>query len=194
MVFWLILMMATGDSSAMNDSQLATLIRDGDHKAFEVFFNRHHESLYYMLLGRGVNPETADDIIQRAFIKIWEKRSQIDPDKSLRAYLFRIGYTRALNHFRDMSKFDPDGLEDKTIESSQNTENEAEMTLLLQTVHKAVSKLPEKRRAVFELCFMQGMSYKEAAEALEVSVKTVENQMGHAFKQIRKELAEYRDI
>lgn len=193
MVYWLILMMSSDESSSLNDQQLATLIRNGDRDAFEAFFKRHHESLYYMLLGRGLRPEVADDIIQRAFIIIWEKRLSIDPDKSLKAYLFRIGYTRALNHFRDTRKFDPEGLETKIIESDQNTENEAEMTLLLQAVHKAVSNLPEKRRAVFELCFMQQMSYKEAADALEISIKTVENQMGHAFKQIRQALSDYRD-
>ena len=62
---------------------------------------------------------------------------------------------------------------------------------MLQTLRIAVEALPERRRAVFELCFLQELTYREAAEALGISIKTVENQMGHALKAIRKAMEGY---
>ena len=62
---------------------------------------------------------------------------------------------------------------------------------MLQTLRIAVEALPERRRAVFELCFLQELTYRETAEALGISIKTVENQMGHALKAIRKAMEGY---
>ena len=70
-------------------------------------------------------------------------------------------------------------------------DKDADYALMQQALKAAVEALPERRRAVFELCFLQELTYREAAEALSISVKTVENQMGHALKAIRTAMARY---
>ena len=128
--------------------------------------------------------EAAEDIVQNAYIFIWERRREIDTAKSLRAFLFRIGYTRALNHFRDTAKFD--GEADLSLHTTgASTSAKAELNLTNQHLQKAIQTLPERRRAVFELCFLEDLTYREAAESLGISIKTVENQMAHALKTIR---------
>ena len=179
-------------SPDQDDQALARRIKGGDHQAFRAFFDRYHGSLIAFLRRKKVEPEEAENLVQAAFLMIWEKRDQIDPDKSLRAYLFRIGYTRALNHFRDTAKFDNHA--DVTLRTADTVapESNTEYAMMQDTLHQAVAQLPKRRRAVFELCFLQGLSYREAAEALEVSIKTVENQMGHALKTIRQAMEMYR--
>ena len=94
------------------------------------------------------------------------------------------------NHFRDTARFiDLTALNEPAAPTAPD--RDADYALLQQALRAAVEVLPERRRAVFELCFLQELTYREAAEALEVSIKTIENQMGHALKTIRKAMEGY---
>ena len=191
LIEWILLSLALSLSSDSDSSDLALRIRNGDKKAFQAFFEQHHRALYLMLVRRGVEPQKSEDIIQNAFLFIWEHRQKINPDKSLRAYLFQIGYSRALNHFRDTKKFD---YSERTIEDI-DTDDPGRITeenQIREQIDKAVSRLPEKRRRVFELCFMSGLTYREAAESLEVSIKTIENHMAQALKDLREALGQLK--
>ena len=182
--------LAITDIAALDDPTLARRIKRGDAGAFKAFFERHHDALYRYLRARGLAGAVCEDLIQNAFLTIWERRREIDEQKSLRAFLFKICYTRALNHFRDTAKFtDADELRDHVAPTTPD--HETDYALMLQTLQHAVEALPERRRVVFELCFLQELTYREAAEALGISVKTVENQMGHALKTIRKAMEGY---
>lgn len=176
--------LAINIADGVEDAELAKRIKDGDHHAFKQFFDRYHASLLGYLKRRGMDPEAAEDIIQNAYIFIWEKRADIDSSKSLRAFLFRIGYTRALNYFRDTAKFD--GEADLTLHTAESSASAStELNLTNKHLQKAIQTLPERRRAVFELCFLEDLTYRETAETLGISIKTVENQMAHALKTIR---------
>ena len=182
--------LAITDIAALDDPALARRIKRGDDAAFKAFFDRHHDALYRYLRARGLAGAVCEDLIQNAFITIWERRHEIDEQKSLRAFLFKICYTRALNHFRDTAKF-TDTAELREHVAAAAPDHEADYALMLQTLRAAVEALPERRRIVFELCFLQELTYREAAEALGISIKTVENQMGHALKAIRKAMEGY---
>ncbi len=191
-VDWMLVLLLAQQMDGLEDDELARRIKSGDEEAFRAFFNRYSDSLYRYLMSKKVPTQVAQDLLQQAFVMIWEKREQIDPDKSLRAYLFRIGYTRALNHFRDTSKFSYEA--DLTRESGVVGQSDRrDRALIRDTFEKAVRDLPERRRAVFELCFLHDLTYKEAAQALDIAPKTVENQMGHALKSLRKALAVFRE-
>lgn len=188
---WILLSLALSLSPDMDNTDLAGRIRNGDKKAFQTFFEQHHRALYLILVRRGVEPQTAEDIIQNAFLFIWESRQQIDPNKSLRAYVFQIGYSRALNHFRDTKKFDYADDPPKVVEVTDPAQI-TEQNQIREQIDQAISDLPEKRRQVFELCFMSGLTYRETAEALNVSIKTIENHMSLALKDLRKSLKQLK--
>ena len=178
-------------AEALDDTELAGRIKNGDRTAFRHFFDRYHGQLVQYLRRRGLDEESTLDIVQNAFIAIWERRDQIEPGRSLRAFLFRIGYTRALNHFRDHAKFDRAA--DLSLRPSEaRTDDDVDFNLMYERLRKAIDTLPERRRAVFELCFLEQLTYKEAAQMLNVSVKTVENQMAHALKAIRSAMLEFK--
>lgn len=192
-VHFILLALATSGSSDLDDAELARRIRQGDHEAFRSFFEAHHEALFRFLVSKGIAKAAAEDLVQQAFVIIWEKRAGIEADRSLRGYLFRIAYTRMLNHIRDHSKFETDEPVPHS-ETRQTPEDHARHSELTEAVDDAVEAMPEKRRMVFDFCFMQGFSYRETADALDISVKTVENHMGLALKEIRSALEEYRDF
>lgn len=171
---------------------LARRIRDGDREAFRMFFDRHHGRLFGYVCSRGISEDAAADIVQNAFVYVWTHRDNIDPERSLRSYLFRIGYTRALNHLRDHGDANDDlDLDLRSDEQARSPEHDAQMRLLRETVDEAIQTLPERRRAAFTLCFIEGMSYREAADALDVTRKTIENHISHALRDLRETLEGY---
>ena len=184
----LLIQLALNSGDDLDSPELLLSIKNGDQKAFRKFFDRHHKHLYHFLLKRGVTEQVAEDLIQQAFLMIWEKRKEIDERKSLRAYLFRIAYTRMLNHIRDHKKF-------TTTEPEQPVTATPDKAIineeLKEKIDNAIASMPEKRQTVFRLCFLQEFSYKEAASTLEISVKTVENHMGLALKDLRNALKSY---
>jgi RNA polymerase sigma-70 factor (ECF subfamily) len=192
----ILLLAATGPGSRDEDldaRERARRIKNGDRAAFRQFFDRHHGRLLGYVRSKGVPPEEAEDIVQNAFLYIWNHRDRIDPNQSLRAYLFRIGYTRALNHRRDTAKFD-DATEPQDAASSdrRTPETEAMAADVRRQIDAAIAELPDRRRAVFELCVLQDLTYREAADALDITRKTVENHMRLALRDLREALDDPR--
>lgn len=175
------------------DKRLSGLIKQGDRAAFKRFFDTYHEDLFRFLKSRNSSDALAEDLIQHAFLFIWEHRAQIDEGLSLKAYLFRIAYTRLLNAYRDSAKFDSQEISAHLADVTFNLpDQDVQNREIMIAIEKAVASLPEKRRLAFELCFLHEHTYKEAAQIMEVSIKTVENHMATAFKQLRELLKIYR--
>ncbi len=189
MVYLLFILAAAFDRQS-NAREIYAKIKNGDQQAFKSFFDAHHQSLFFFLTGKGIAPQEAEDLIQQAFVYIWEKRERIDEHKSLKAYLFQIAYSRMLNLIRDNRKFDDHEPVSELKQTTDNPASNIENEELNAIIERAVSSMPEKRQHVFRLCFLQEFTYKEAAEFLEVSAKTVENHMGMALKDLRSALSE----
>lgn len=188
---FILLALATSPAKELDSKTLARQIKAGNHKAFKTFFDAHYDSLLRFLISKNTRRETAKDLIQKAFVYIWEHRQNIDPEKSLRAYIYRIAYTRMLNHHRDHRKFDTD----KSIphqQTNRTPEDIARGKYLELAIERAIKQMPEKRGTVFQLCFIEGFTYREAAETLDVTKKTIESHMGLALKDMRKSLQQFQ--
>lgn len=165
-------------------------IRAGEKEAFKEFYDKNQSALFSFLLSKGLERTTAEDLIQQAFLIIWEKRKQIDPARSLRSYLFTTAYNRMLNHFRDRKDSEPEF----AYELSSKEKNPEEITVqseAIQKMHNVLATMPERRRSVFEFCYLKGFSHKEAASTMNVSVKTIESHMALALKELREALKYY---
>jgi RNA polymerase sigma-70 factor (ECF subfamily) len=183
--------LALSPKKELDDKTLAKQIKAGDHDAFKHFFDTHYDSLLRFLISKNTKQEAAKDLIQKAFIYIWEHRQQINPKKSLRAYIFQIAYTRMLNHHRDNQKFNTD----ETVPNQQTNvtpEDTARGKDLEQAIEHAINNMPEKRGTVFRLCFIEDFTYREAAETLNVTKKTIENHMGLALKDMRQSIQQFK--
>jgi len=179
-------------ANASDRADLYKAIQDGDQDAFKDFFDNHYDNIFLYLLNRGMNQQEAEDLTQKAFIYIWENRNNIKPDLSLKSYLYRIAYTRMLNHFEQ--KKETEVLPEQLPLEHANPEENVEYEELQSALKKAIKKMPERRRAVFEHCFIQELSYRETAEILSISRKTVENHMAHAYKDVRESLKTFKKI
>ncbi len=137
--------------------------------------------------------DTSKEIVHAVFIKIWENRLDFDWEKPAKSYLFTSVYNRSMNVIRDNKKFvAPTGAEgNERIPEKGEFEDILETAELESRIQRALDKLPEKCREVFELNRFQGKKYTEIAEHLKISVKTVESQMSKALKVLKEELKDY---
>lgn len=186
-IFWAL--MSVLDKN--QQKELYQAIKDGDQRAFKKFYDECFDKVYIYLSSRGIRSDVAEDLIQKAFIYIWENRDKIKPDLSLHAYLFRIAYTRMLNHLKSVETNDRDEL--KIEQSDETPLDKLQFNDLQESIVAAIQKMPERRRSVFEHCFLNEFTYKETAEILKITPKTVENHMALALKDLRASLKNFKE-
>lgn len=137
--------------------------------------------------------EEAEEIVQASFIGIWEKRQTIDIDTSLKAYLYRVVRNASLNVIKH-GKVKQIYLEQSEFTAEKTTDATEQPLItdeLERKIFSAIQTLPEQCRLIFKLSRFEEMKYQEIANQLNISIKTVENQMGKALKIMREQLREY---
>jgi RNA polymerase sigma-70 factor (ECF subfamily) len=158
-----------------------------------VLFKAHFAGLCYFAQKYVKDFEAAKEIVQDAFLNLWEKRDSIDMDRPVKSYLTMIIHNKCTNYLRDNRKFDNyilhvENLLDIPEYEDADTFVEKELEAKIEI---AINELPEKCREVFVLNRYENLKYQEIADRLQVSVKTVEAQMSKALQHMRIRLAEY---
>ena len=160
-----------------------------DRGGFESLFREYFDSLMHFAMKILGDEDDAREVVQQVFINLWDKRQEVDLSTTLRSYLFTSVHNRSLNVIRDRKKFS--GAEIPEVAGQWDVGAQIESMELEERVKAALDSLPEKCREVFELNRFEGLKYSEIAERLEISVKTVENQMSKALKILREKLMKY---
>ena len=179
----------------MNDhSKISTnLISDlkkGDQKAFKFIFDLLCSNLVYFSYNIVKDQSTAENIVQDVFLHIWEKRKSLNEDQNLKTYLYTIVKNRSLKYIRHQNVVHKNEPELKLIYSDKiEIDKKIESEELSRQYEKAINKLPEKCREIFLLSRNYNLKYKEIAELLGISVKTVETQISRALKTLRDYLS-----
>lgn len=180
-----------------HDPAFVSLVEEivqGNESAFRDFFFLLYEDVYRFLYLYTRCRQTADDLTQETFINFWEARERIRPDASPRSYLFRIARNLAVNHHTRRRREDPVPSPDDEalLRYSQNPEEEYARRLAADEVLVALGYLPERSRAAFVLSRYQGLSNREIAHAMHISVQTVKNQISKALAILRLRLVDRR--
>ena len=179
-----------GTYQSDNDFLLSAVQR-GDQKAFDTLFRRY----YPMLCAYGhrfVELEDAEEIVEDSLLWIWENRETLVIESSLNSYLFKMVYRRALNklaHIDATQRADTRFYEEMQ-EMLQDTDL-YQVEELTQRIKDAIATLPESYREAFVMHRFRDMSYKEIAETLGVSPKTIDYRIQQALKQLRVDLKDY---
>ncbi|MDN3593304.1 RNA polymerase sigma-70 factor [Zunongwangia endophytica] len=179
----------------MTNSELNNLWEKGDEKSFTLLFNELYQPLVAYLLQYADKTADAEDIAQNTFIKLWEKRNQINLTTSVKSYLYTSAYNRFVDNFRKEKKNKSylEGLKHQALQLLVE-EPEEDFQKKIKLIEKTVNDLPDRCKMIFKMHKQKGYSYKEVAEKLQISVKTVEAQMSIALKRIRKEFKEETDL
>ena len=170
-------------------------LQRGDKKVFGELFNAYYEPLCRYCLQKGLDREGAEEIVQDVFVKLWIRRDSLQVNTSISAYLYRMVLNTLINqkkHQTVRSEHQAHVLAFRPLETDQGgaiTENE-----IRRLAADAVTRMPEKRRMVYELSRKEGLKYSEIAEAMGISVKTVEAHLSAALEHMRKHLKDYLPI
>jgi RNA polymerase sigma-19 factor, ECF subfamily len=187
--------MTSSSDGRSSDAQLAERIRRGDERAFERLLQARWTPLVGYVIGRIGDAELAKDVAQEAFARLWEQRREIDPSRSVVAYLYQVARRCAIDELR---KLDVRARwmerERRLIVWTGSAEapqfgHVAERELLA-ALEGAIARLPTRRREAFILVHVQDLSYRQAAEAMGSARQTVANQVAAALLQLRRELKE----
>lgn len=162
--------------------------------SFEDLFRQNYADLCRYALKLTRNEQVAEEVVQEVFISFWERRHSIAITHSVKSYLLSSVRNRSINYLKlqlpkDNRKEDID--DHHIILTASGGASGMEYDELYQQVQQAIDQLPEKCKAIFILSREEGLTYKEIAEQLSLSLKTVENQMGIALKKMRAALKPY---
>lgn len=170
------------------DDQLLADIREGSQQAFKVLFERYYQKMCYAGYRTYADQHKVKDFAQEVFCDIWKKRQTINITTSLNAYLSRAMRYKAIDYIRAQRlNFD----EGAAVEHMQTNVDPTSFKELQDLVKATVDNLPERCRIVFNLSRTEGLSHKEIAKHLDISTKTIENQITKALKALRRSIAEY---
>lgn len=180
----------------VHDPELINRIRRGDEEAFEVLFLSYYPTLCEFVATRVGSHEAAVELVQEMFIRIWERRITLDPLRPINRYLYRAARNRALDHLKHQRAQVRLSGTLRSIPPSRPATPEESLRLneISEAVRHAVEQLPERRREIFLLSRECELSYAQIADLLEISVKTVETQMGRALKALRSALSSYIEV
>lgn len=170
-------------------------IQKGDIGVYERFFKENYVEIVRYAHRFVRNQEIAEEIAQEVFMYLWEKRASISIQSSLKSYLFSAAKNKSINYIKlELPK--SQALHDiETIELGASSEfkEQDSSKLIERKVKEAIDQLPKKCREVFILSRNAGLTYDEIAEEMDISKKTVENQMGIALKKLRESLKPLMD-
>ncbi len=166
-------------------------IKEGNKKAFEQLFKTYYNYLCAFATTIVNDDIAAEEIVQDFFVKLWEKKDQITIETSVKNYLFRSVKNLCLNQIKHNNiKTEHARRIIAGTDSNDFSQYYIEVDLKKE-IEESIESLPEKRREIFRLSREEGLKYREIAEKLNISIKTVEAQMGLAIKTLREKLKKY---
>lgn len=178
----------------IREARIVEKIRKGDKQAFEVLFHQFYPGMCSYAESLVKKPEIAEEVVQDVFLNIWKNRLDLKINKDWKNYLYRSVFNNSMMYLRKTKK--EMSLDERWVESKHSDEgnvaDEMDASELNALLLFTLQSLPERTRNIFELNRYDGLKYKEIAVKLQISVKTVEANMGKALKALRASLDSYR--
>lgn len=172
-------------SKKTND--LAVRLRNDDIDAFNTLYWEYHATVYANSLRLIKDPSIAEDIVQEVFVTLWGKRHTIDPELDIAGWLFVISHNKTVDQLKRKLKQDLARRNLSIVAEDHSTIVNADLKEeQLCAIEKAMDQLSPQKRKVFELCKVQGRTYKKAAEELHISKYTVKEYLSEALVSIKK--------
>jgi RNA polymerase sigma-70 factor, ECF subfamily len=177
----------------LDETEIVNLLKAGEKTVFEQLFKEHYKPLcsYANTILKDI--DLAEEMVQNMFVKLWEKRQMLNITVSVKSYLFRSVHNVCLNNIKH-EKIKQVYKEYNAEQYRNNFESATQKIYgkeLEAGIYKAIEKLPQQCKLIFKMSRFEELKYKEIAETLEISVKTVENQMSKALKIMREELVDF---
>lgn len=174
--------------SEPTEAELVRRVSEGDQVAYQAILNDQLPSVSRFVARMLGNASEAEDITQEVFIRLWTHAARFDPAASkLTTWLHNIAHNLCIDHFRKHRRF-VDEEPDTNIEGGDEPDAALLSAIDSNSIREAMLKLPERQRSALIMCHYQGLSNKEAAEILDVTVDALESLLARGRKNLRNSL------
>ena len=177
----------------LENESIGTLLAQKDETAFEQVFKTHFKRLHAYAFTILRDEVEAEEMVQQVFFKLWERNENLTLTGSVSAYLYRAVHNESLNYLKHQKVRSNHQLH-VAYSMKNEVEHPAKKVMageLEKKIHTALNELPEQCRTIFQMSRFDELKYREIADRLGISVKTVENQMGKALKLLREKLVDF---
>ena len=173
------------------DNKTIKRFKEGDGEAFDAIYHHYSKKMFHFTMGLVKSRDISKDLIQEAFINLWEKRDLVNQNLNFDNYIFTITYNSIRKFFRKKSVETKyiDHLLSNTPETIDSAEGIMIYNELREFALKTIENLPPQRKVVYKLSRQEGMKVKEIASKLNISTRTVENHLAKALNYLKGELS-----
>lgn len=182
--------------NALAEHALIGQLSQKNEAAFERVFKEYYKTLHAYACTILRDDADAEEMVQQVFFKLWDRAANLQISGSIAAYLYRAVHNECLNFIKHQNVKAKHQLHVayRLREDERSAQTEYHDPALLKRITEALNNLPEQCRTIFQMSRFEDLKYREIAERLNLSVKTVENQMGKALKLMRARLTEFIPI
>ena len=178
--------------NALNDQEREVIeqLRDGSKEAFRLMFDEVGPKIYAFALSYLKNDFEAEELLQEVFLKLWEIRSSLDSSRNLKSFLFKICINLIYDFIRrkNIEQVYLDYSEKNNPSSGDNTWHEVIYNDMLNNLQQLIAAMPEQRQRIFRMSKEDGLSNEEIADRLNLSKRTVENQLYRAVSFLKEKI------
>lgn len=183
-------------SQTKNEANFLQEFISGSHPAFEWIYKKYSVQIFKRLEFLLKDNEIAEEVLQSVFVKLWETRINIIPDKNFSAYLNRVAHNAALDYIRFHVKLETLDEQHQAHPSIEMQDSVEEMYIRKEKkrmLEDAIEQLPSQRRIVFKLCKVEGRSYQEVSQLLSITPATISSHLTLAMKSIRNYVLKHQE-
>ena len=156
--------------------------------AFKKLYTEYFSILVNFAFSKTIDWELSREIVQHTFVKLWMRREQTNITSSIKSYLFMMVKNAIIDHYRRNERFSDTEQIPESGSFDNNDEQEEDLMILRHTIKKVLLTMKPKRKEIFELSKFEGLTYAEIAKHLNISERTVEDNIAKAIIQIREEI------
>lgn len=172
------------------NEQLILNVKNGQKEAFSELFSLYGPKIYRFALNYLKDKPDAEELMQDVFLKIWEKRELLDPAQNIKAYIFKVAVNSIYDHIRkkNLEKAFADFSSHNYQPGTESLWHEVIWNDMLSRLNSLIDRMPEQRRMIFLLSREEGMSNQQIADKLNLSKRTVENQIYRATQYLKEHM------
>lgn len=179
-----------GETGHDSDEALMHRVRRGDHRAYATLVRRHTNMFFAAAYRMCGNRSNAEEIVQEAFLKLWQKPAAWDPAKGTKftTWFYRVVINISIDRQRKEKKYTGPAALDFMPDSAPRADEEMQRNEKETIVEKAIAALPDRQKAALNLCYYEGLSNKEAADTLGIGIKALESLLMRAKTTLRGDM------
>jgi RNA polymerase sigma-70 factor (ECF subfamily) len=177
------------NESIQHEPEIVRMLNEGNESALKYVYDHYSNRIYFLAMKFLKSPELSQELVQDVFLKLWEKRAELDCDRPVEAWLYTVAKNRIINQFkkqaREHNRVYSGQLTTEILDGKAGADHKILASEMSRVLKDAINQLPEKQREVYTLAKLEGYSRGEIADQMQISALTVKTHMSRAAVSVK---------